>query len=365
MKSKIIISGGGTGGHIYPAIAIADALKVQNPKVSILFVGAEGKMEMDKVPEAGYSIRGLNIDGFSREMSIKNLILPFKLLKSLWNSSKIIKSFQPNIAIGVGGYASGPILKMSAYYKIPYVILEQNSYPGLTNKILSRKAEKIFVAYPNMNLFFPKEKLIWSGNPIRKDIININQETRQEAFKYFGLSYKKKTLLALGGSLGAKTINESILMGLEKLQKSGFQLIWQTGTYHYDTIKIFLKRITLKNIVIYPFIKLMHYAYLCADLVIARAGALSISELCLTGKPAILVPSPNVVGDHQTKNSIVLFKSRAAVVIPDSESKNRLINEALVLLQNNKKLSILHQNIQKFSKPNSSRIIAEETLRLI
>ncbi len=362
-KIKIIISGGGTGGHVYPAIAIADALKAQNPVIDILFVGARGKIEMEKIPHAGYRIEGLNISGLQRKLSLNNLLLPFKLLQSLWRAHQIIQEFRPDVVVGVGGYASAPVLKISAVQKIPTVIQEQNSYAGLTNKLLAKSAAKIFVAYPNMEYFFSKEKIIFSGNPIRQNIERTNS-CRKNALIHFGLCHKKQTLLIIGGSLGALTINESIRQGVKKLQTLDYQIIWQTGKYYYEHIRASFESRNTTNIFASSFIERMDYAYACADVVISRAGALSVSELCVAGKASIFVPSPNVAEDHQRKNAQSLVKENAALLVEDSQAQKELVDSAIELLRNKKQQLLLQKNILKFSKPKAAQVIAEEILSL-
>jgi len=363
MDKKIIIGGGGTGGHIFPAISIANAIKAMKPETEILFVGAEGKIEMEKVPEAGYKIIGLPVAGLQRKISLKNLSFPFKLMKSMMKSRKILKDFKPDFALGVGGYASGPILKAASGKGIPIAIQEQNSYAGLTNKLLSGKARKVFVAYNEMEKYFPAEKIILTGNPVRKDIINY-ETGGNNAFKTFGLSDKKRTILAIGGSLGAGTINESLEKNLEKFGED-VQLIWQSGKYYYDKLNDSLKGKAGKNIVLLPFIKEMNHAFKVADVIISRAGAGTISELAIIGKPVILIPSPNVAEDHQTKNALSLTKTHAAIHIKDNEAKDKLVDTAIQLLNDEKKRKELSENIKKLALPDSANHIAEEIFQLI
>jgi UDP-N-acetylglucosamine--N-acetylmuramyl-(pentapeptide) pyrophosphoryl-undecaprenol N-acetylglucosamine transferase len=359
---KIIISGGGTGGHIYPAIAIANALKELDNRTEILFVGAEGKMEMQKVPQAGYKIIGLPIAGIQRKLTPSNLLFPFKLMNSLLKARKVISDFKPDAAVGVGGYASGPLLYAAAGRNIPTLIQEQNSYAGLTNKWLAKKAHKICVAYGGMEKFFPAEKIIFTGNPVRKDILQANQK-RKDALEYFNLSENKPTLLVIGGSLGARTINETLKASLPALSQANCQVIWQTGKFYYESCKQAAAGIS--NVHVYDFIAPMDLAYGVADAVISRAGALSISELCLAAKPAILVPSPNVSEDHQTKNAMNLVNNGAALMVKDVEAMEKLIPAALTLLGDTSQKEQLSANIRKMGKPEAARQIAEEILKLI
>lgn len=353
---KIIISGGGTGGHIYPAIAIADAIKEMMPEASILFVGAEGKMEMEKVPQAGYEIIGLWISGLQRSLTWKNLSFPFKVIHSLLKAKKIVKDFKPDVVVGVGGYASGPTMKAAVQAGIPTVLQEQNGYAGLTNKLVADQAAAICVAYPNMETYFPKDKIHFTGNPVRQDIIN-TEHLRAEALKHFGLDSDKRTLLVLGGSLGAKTVNESIQQGLNRLLNADNQVIWQTGKYYYEGIMQELGTAP-SGAFIQPFIKEMAYAYAAADVVVSRAGALSISELCLAEKPSIFVPSPNVAEDHQTKNANALATEEAAWVVTDAEARDKLITKALLLLADESLQGKLSENIKKLGKPQAAKDIA-------
>jgi UDP-N-acetylglucosamine--N-acetylmuramyl-(pentapeptide) pyrophosphoryl-undecaprenol N-acetylglucosamine transferase len=321
---RVIISGGGTGGHIFPAIAIADEIKRRNPKAEILFVGANGKMEMEKVPAAGYKIEGLTIAGFQRKITFSNFLLPFKIIASLWNAIKIIKSFKPQVVIGVGGYASGPTLQAALFLKIPTLIQEQNSFPGKTNKILSGKVTAICTAYDGLEKFFPKNKIVLTGNPVRKEMVEIEGK-RKEAFEFYGLNSNKKTILVIGGSLGARTLNESIKSYLQELQKNNIQVLWQCGKIYVDTLTKELEQKDLNGIKMVQFISRMDLAYSLADVIISRAGAISVSELCLVKKPVILVPSPNVAEDHQTKNAMALVNKNAAVLVKDCEAKEQLV----------------------------------------
>lgn len=361
---KVIISGGGTGGHIYPAIAIAHALKELVPDVELLFVGAKGRMEMEKVPEAGYKIKGLWISGFQRSLSPRNLLFPVKLLYSMYKARKIVQEFQPNVVVGVGGYASGPTLKAAQYHEVPTVIQEQNSYAGVTNKLLAEKASIVCVAYDGLENYFPAEKLVVTGNPVRKDILDISGK-KEEAAKFFKLDPNKKTILVIGGSLGARTINESIDEGFDKIIRKNVQLIWQTGKNYYKIAKKADFRHQTNNIRITDFIKRMDLAYAMADIVISRAGALSISELCLVHKPAILVPSPNVAEDHQTKNANALSEKGAAMVVKDSESRTVLVDKAIELLNNEPAKAALVNSIKGLGRPNAARDIALQILKVV
>ena len=362
-EMRIIISGGGTGGHIFPAISIANAIKGKYPDASILFVGALGRMEMQRVPAAGYEIVGLPICGFDRKNLLKNVKVLYKIWKSQRMAKKIIKDFKPMAAVGVGGYASGPTLNKCASMGIPCLIQEQNSYAGVTNKLLAKKAEKICVAYEGMERFFPADKIILTGNPVRQALLN-TPLSREEAVKTFGLDPDKKTILVVGGSLGARTINESILQHIDEIEASGAQMIWQTGKYYHSDILQKTAGKSLKNIKILDFISDMGAAYKAADLVISRAGASSISEFCLLGTPVILVPSPNVAEDHQTKNAMALVEKEAAMYVKDAEATEKLVGLALATVKDNEKLSDLSRNILKLALPNSAEIIADEVIKL-
>lgn len=361
---KIIISGGGTGGHIFPAIAIANALKTKFPNVDILFVGAEGKMEMEKVPAAGYKIIGLPIMGLQRRLTLENLKFPFMLLKSMRMAKRILNEFQPNVVVGVGGYASGPLLKAATKMKIPALIQEQNSYPGITNKMLAAKVQKICVAYQGMEKFFPKDKIVLTGNPVRQDIKNLEAK-RERAIEHFELDKNKKTILVIGGSLGAKTINESIDAGLEKIVDKNMQLLWQTGKWYADKAAKAVEPFQDKHIKTMPFIAKMDYAYAVADLVISRAGASSISELCIAAKATVFVPSPNVAEDHQTKNAMALVNQNAALLVKDMEAKNKLVPQVLEVLDDELLLTKLRRNISKMAFNDSAEIIADEVIKLV
>jgi UDP-N-acetylglucosamine--N-acetylmuramyl-(pentapeptide) pyrophosphoryl-undecaprenol N-acetylglucosamine transferase len=360
---RIIISGGGTGGHIFPAVSIANAIKAKHPDAKILFVGALGRMEMQRVPAAGYEIKGLPIQGFDRKNLLKNVKVLFKIWKSQRMAKQIIKDFRPMAAVGVGGYASGPTLNKAAAMGIPCLIQEQNSYAGVTNKLLAKKADKICVAYEGMERFFPAEKIIMTGNPVRQALLE-NKMTKAEAIQSFGLDPQKKTILIVGGSLGAGTVNKSVMQHLDDIEKSGVQVIWQTGKYYYADIIKELEGRVLPNVKIMDFISDMGAAYKAADLVISRAGASSISEFCLLGTPVILVPSPNVAEDHQTKNAMALVNKQAALYVKDAEAPEKVISLALETVQNEQALRSLSENILKLALPNSADIIADEVIKL-
>ena len=360
---RVIISGGGTGGHIFPAVSIANAVKAMRPDAKILFVGALGRMEMQRVPAAGYEIKGLPICGFDRKNLLKNVKVLYKIWKSQRMAKKIIKDFRPQVAVGVGGYASGPTLNKAAAMGIPCLIQEQNSYAGVTNKLLAKKAEKICVAYEGMEQFFPAEKIILTGNPVRQALLETTI-TREDAIRSFGLDPEKKTILLVGGSLGARTINESMLRHLDLIKESGLQFIWQTGKYYSAEIAERLKGQELPNLKVTDFITDMGSAYRAADLVISRAGASSISEFCLIGKPVILVPSPNVAEDHQTKNALALSTRGAAIYIKDAEAPETLLQTAIDTVNDADKLKSLSENVLKLALPDSANIIAKEVIAL-
>ena len=363
-KLKVIISGGGTGGHIFPAISIANALKALCPDVQILFVGAIDRMEMQRVPAAGYKIKGLPICGFDRQHKLKNIKVLFKIWKSQRMAKKIIKDFKPDVVVGVGGFASGPTLNTAASMGIPCLIQEQNSYAGVTNKLLAKKAEKICVAYEGMERFFPAEKIIMTGNPVRQALLN-TKISREDAVKSFGLNPAKKTILLLGGSLGARTINVSVLLHLDLVKSTDVQFIWQTGSYYSAAIAEELKGENIPNLKVTDFITDMATAYKAADLVISRAGASSISEFCLIGKPVILVPSPNVAEDHQTKNALALSTKNAAIHVKDADAPANLLELAVHTVNDNKRLAELSENVLKLALPNSAEIIAKEVITLV
>lgn len=359
-KLKVIISGGGTGGHIFPALAIASELKAQISGVEILFVGAKGKMEMERVPIAGYEIIGLPVSGMPRKLSFKLFPFIWGLNKSVRMARKIIRDFKPDVAVGVGGYASGPLLRAAVKKKIPSILQEQNSYAGVTNKLLSKKVNKICVAYPRMETYFPKEKLVFTGNPFRQNLLE--KVNRKEAFKTFGLDEKKPVILVLGGSLGAKTINESVLFNLVMLQNSGVQFIWQCGKLYYTDLLERLDGKVHPGIRLFEFISQMNMAYEVADLVISRAGAGTISEICLLGKPSILVPSPNVAEDHQTKNALALVENSAAALVRDSDVVKELFPKALEMVKNKTQLKQMSENSLKMAKPNATSDIVKVIL---
>lgn len=360
---RVIISGGGTGGHIFPAVSIANAIKALRPDAKILFVGALGRMEMQRVPAAGYEIKGLPICGFDRKNLLKNFKVLYKIWKSQRMAKQIIKDFQPQVAVGVGGYASGPTLNKAAAMGIPCLIQEQNSYAGVTNKLLAKKAEKICVAYEGMERFFPAEKIILTGNPVRQALLDTTV-SREDAIKSFGLDPTKKTILLVGGSLGARTINESVLQHLDLVRSSDVQFIWQTGKYYSAAIAEQLKGQDIPNLKVTDFISDMGAAYKAADLVISRAGASSISEFCLIGKPVILVPSPNVAEDHQTKNALALSTRSAAIYVKDAEAPATLLELAVKTVNDEAKLKSLSENVLKLALPDSADIIAKEVIKL-
>ena len=361
---KIIISGGGTGGHIFPAIAIADELRRQRPEVEILFVGAQGKMEMERVPKAGYEIVGLPVVGFQRKLTFKNLLFPFKLINSLWQAVKIIRKFKPDVAVGVGGYASGPILEIAIRLGVKGLIQEQNSYAGVTNKILGKKVNKICVAYDNMGQFFPSEKIVITGNPVRADI-GINAIDKSSAIKQLGFDASKKTVLLIGGSLGAASLNAAMDSNLALIKsRPDVQFFWQCGKIY---IEKYSKTATaaLPNVKIQAFVDDMKVAYAAADVVISRAGALSISELCLVGKPVILVPSPNVSEDHQTKNAMSLVNKNAALLVKDADASTDMIVKTLQLIDIQLLCAEYSKNILNLAKPNAAKDIVAEILNMI
>lgn len=362
---RVIVSGGGTGGHIFPAVSIANAIKAEHPDAEILFVGAEGRMEMQRVPAAGYKIIGLPIAGFDRKNLLKNVVVLYKIAKSQWKARKIIKEFKPHVVVGVGGYASGPTLKTAGQMGIPTLIQEQNSYAGVTNKLLAKSAKKICVAYDGMERFFPADKIIKTGNPVRQNLLDA-KVTKAEATESFGLDPKKLTVLVIGGSLGARTVNESILQHIEEIREAkDVQLIWQTGKYYSQEIhEALAKEDPVENMKVMDFISNMEAAYTAADLVISRAGASSISELCLLKKPCILVPSPNVAEDHQTKNAQALSTKGAAIFVKDSAARNELIPLALKTVADDAQLASLSENVGKLAYHDSAKKIADEVVKL-
>ncbi len=363
-KLKVIVSGGGTGGHIFPAISIANEIRDRFPESEILFVGALGKMEMERVPAAGYRIEGLPVMGFPRKPSLKMFTFFVKLYKSMQKARRIIREFQPDVAIGVGGFASGPILKAAVRKGVPAVLQEQNSYAGLTNKILASKVRKICVAYPNMDRYFPAEKLVVTGNPIRKNLLE-KVANRSEALSYFELESGKPVVLIVGGSLGARTLNESVMANLDVIRKSGVQVVWQTGSYYYREMLDRLKNQAPENLKVTEFLSRMDLAYAAADVVVSRAGAGTISELCLLGKPSVLVPSPNVAEDHQTKNAMALVENNAALMVRDNEAKEKLFDETLALLADPKRLDELAANSLKLAKPKAAEEIVDVVMSVI
>ncbi len=362
-KLRIIISGGGTGGHIFPAIAIANALKKMNSKTEILFVGAKGKMEMEKVPAAGYRIEGLPISGLQRNSFISNISFPAKVIMSLYYSSGILKEFKPHVAVGVGGYASGPLLYAASMKKIPSLIQEQNSYAGITNRILGKRVNKICVAYDGMEKFFPEEKIIKTGNPVRESAVDITGK-KFEAINYFGLNDNLKTLLVVGGSQGARSINLAVAAGIEKLVKSDCQVIWQTGKLFLEEATEMVRKLKADKIKVMDFISRMDLAYSVADLVVSRAGASTVSELCIAGKPCILVPLPTAAEDHQTQNCLSLVKKNAAILIKDSEASANLVSEAVDIISNDEVLASLSKNIKELALPDAAAWIAREIIQL-
>ena len=360
---RVIISGGGTGGHIFPAVSIANAVKALRPDAKILFVGALGRMEMQRVPAAGYEIKGLPICGFDRKNLLRNVVVLYKIWKSQRMAKKIIRDFRPQVAVGVGGYASGPTLNKAASMGIPCLIQEQNSYAGVTNKLLAKKAAKICVAYEGMERFFPADKIMLTGNPVRQALLDTTV-THEEALRSLGLDPSKKTILLVGGSLGARTVNESVLQHLDLVKNSDIQFVWQTGKYYYANIQEQLKGQDIPNLKVMDFITDMGAAYKAADLVISRAGASSISEFCLIGKPVILVPSPNVAEDHQTKNALALANRDAALYVKDADAPATLLQLAINTVGDEAKLQSLSENVLKMALPNSADIIAKEVINL-
>ena len=363
-EPRIIISGGGTGGHIFPAISIANALKLMLPNANILFVGAIGRMEMERVPQAGYPIVGLPVRGFDRKSMVRNIPVTIDLIRSMAIARRIIRDFRPQVAIGVGGYASGPVLRAASAQGIPVVLQEQNSYAGVTNKLLAKKAAVICVAYDGMQQYFPAKKIVKTGNPVRNDLLTVRRGDPL-AYRFFGLVPDKKTILVIGGSLGARTINQSIMAHMEGVSRSGVQVIWQTGRYYFDEARKASENYQDSSLVVTDFISRMDYAFAVADVVISRAGAGTISELCLLAKPVILVPSPNVAEDHQTKNAMALVNKEAAILVKDSDAKENLVGAALELLQQPEKMERLSENIKALAENDSAGRIAEQVLQLL
>ena len=359
----IIISGGGTGGHVFPALAIAEALHEIDPQINILFVGAAGRMEMQKVPEAGYRIVGLPVAGLQRRITWKNLLVPYKLLKSIRQSKKILREFKPDVAVGVGGYASGPVLRAAGKKGIPVLIQEQNSYAGVTNRLLARRAQKICVAYDGMEKYFPADKIAITGNPVRKNLTSL-ADKKAEGLAHFHLNTNRKTLLVIGGSLGARSINETMIQHLDAFKNKDIQLIWQCGRNYYQQALDKLHAVDLPNIRLKDFISRIDLAYAASDLIISRAGAGTISELALIKKPVILVPSPNVAEDHQTRNARSLVKINAAILVKDQEVREKLIDQAFKILDDDQKRNALSANIARIAKPDQAKKIAESIMQL-
>lgn len=362
---KVIISGGGTGGHVFPAIAIANEIKKLKPKAEILFVGAKGKIEMEKVPKAGYPIEGLWISGFHRKLTLRNLMFPIKLLSSLWKANRIINRFKPDVVVGVGGYASGPTLEMASRKGIPVLVQEQNSFPGITNRLLAKRASKICVAYKGLEKWFPKEKIVLTGNPVREGLFqNLNQK-QEEAYEYFEFDKNKKTIFVFGGSLGARSINNAMAANAELIQNHPeIQVLWQAGKLYIEEMKQ-SETAQLDNVKVVQFIDRMDLAYSMADVIIGRAGALTISELCFVGKPSILIPSPNVAEDHQTKNAMALVEKAAAVYVKDVEAKEKIIEKALEVIENERLKKELSLNVLGMRKEDAAMEIGKEVLNLV
>ncbi len=357
---NILLSGGGTGGHIYPAIAIANELKERHPESKFLFVGAKGRMEMEKVPQLGYKIEGLNITGIQRSLSLKNLTFPFKLISSLLKAKRIIRKFKPHVVIGTGGFASGPTLFMANRSHIPSLIQEQNSYPGITNKLLAKKVDKICVAYDGLENYFPADKLIKTGNPVRQDLLHID-EKREEALRFFKLDPGKMTLVILGGSLGARAINQALEKNIQTILKDDLQVIWQSGKLYYEEYKKFSE---IKGVQVWEFVQRMDLLYAAADILISRAGAGSISELCIVGKPVIFIPSPNVAEDNQTKNAKSVTDKDAGILLTE-DNIDSLPEVIKILLEDGKKRDILSKNIKKLALPNATKEIADEVDKIL
>lgn len=361
---RFIVSGGGTGGHIFPAIAIANALKSKLENAEILFVGAKGKMEMDKVPAAGYNIEGLWISGLQRKLTMKNLSFPFKVVSSLFSARKIISAFKPDAVIGVGGYASGPTLRAATSKNIPTLIQEQNSFPGITNKILAGKVNKICVAYDGMEKFFPADKIVTTGNPIRNNVIEIEGK-KSEAANFFDLDVNKKTVLLVGGSQGALAVNIGIAKNIDLFAKNNIQFVWQTGKYYFEDAKQLVEGLNTQSIIVTEFIDRMDLAYAMADIIISRAGAIAISEICAVGKPPIFIPLPSAAEDHQTKNADALVKKDAAILIKNSEVAEKIGDALLGLLKDEQRQKALSENLKKLAIRNSADLIADEILKLV
>jgi len=361
---RVLIGGGGTGGHVFPAIAIADALKQMDPGMEFLFVGALGRLEMEKVPEAGYAIEGLPVAGFQRRLTVKNVAFFYKLLVSMIRSRRIVRHFNPDVAVGVGGYASGPILKAAGRKQVPVLLQEQNSYAGVTNRLLARSACTICVAYEHMDRYFPAERIVLTGNPVRRNLLELTGD-RKKGLEEFNLDDGKKVCLVVGGSLGARTLNQSISEGLDKLDRNDLQVLWQCGKYYQEESEESVRRSGLKNIRVLPFISKMERAYAVADIIISRAGAITISELCLIGKPVILVPSPNVAEDHQTRNAEALVSRNAALMVPDHQARELLVDQMMKLMENIELRKKLSTNIKQLGIPDASERIAAEVKKIL
>lgn len=362
--NRIIISGGGTGGHIFPAVAIANEVRKRYPESQILFVGAKGKMEMEKVPEAGYEIIGLPIAGLQRKLSLKNFVLPFKLIGSFLKALSIINKFNPQVVVGVGGYASAPTMYAGSLLKKPVLIQEQNGFPGKTNKTMAKRAHKFCVAYEGLEKFFDSKKIVLTGNPVRLEMVAIDGK-KEEAMRFFNLNPHLKTILVVGGSLGARTLNQAVKNAIHQFEEKNIQILWQSGKSNYGEMLEFQQQEQAKNVHLLQFIKRMDLAYAAADVIISRAGAIAISELCIIGKPVILVPSPNVAEDHQTKNAMALVKNEAAILVKDVEAKDTLIQEVFNLLEDAKKQKQLSANIANMARPKATETIVDEIEKLI
>lgn len=357
---RVIISGGGTGGHIFPAIAIADEIKKRNPKAEILFIGAQGKMEMEKVPAAGYRIEGLTIVGFQRKLTFSNFLLPFKIIKSLLKARSILKEFKPQAVVGVGGYASGPTLQAATMLKLPTLVQEQNSFPGKTNKLLASKVNVLCTAYDGLDKFFPKEKIRLTGNPVRHDMVSIDGK-REEAMNYYGFDSSKKTILIIGGSLGARTLNNALVQNIAEIARHDeIQILWQSGKLYYEQMLEIMNKEKVGSIKLVQFIDRMDLAYAAADVIVSRAGAISVSELCLIGKPVVLVPSPNVAEDHQTKNAMALVNKNAAILVKDTEATQHLFSVVFQLMTDESRMMAYSSEIKKLAKPNATADIVNE-----
>lgn len=361
---RILIGGGGTGGHVFPAIAIADALKLLVPSVQFLFVGAVGKLEMEKVPEAGYAIEGLPVSGFHRSFTLRNITVVFRLVRSMGLSRRIIRRFDPHLAIGVGGYASGPIVKAAAKRGVPVLIQEQNSYAGVTNRLLSRWASTVCVAYENMDRYFPAEKIVLTGNPVRTELLELKKD-RGEGLETFELEKDRNVVLVTGGSLGARTLNRSVMGGLDRFGKEGLQVLWQCGSSYFEEASNAVEGSGMKNIRVLPFIARMDLAYAVADLIVSRAGAITISELCLVGKPVILIPSPNVAEDHQTRNAEALVSRQAAWMLEDREAEEQLVDKIVDLISRPEQMKDMGEHLKQLAIRDASERIAAEAMKIL